>query len=402
MEEGAARTGYRSITATLQRQIEAGEIPAGSYLPTERKLQDAYGASRTTIRRALASLVDTGWAENLPGRGVVAARGYRRGTTRQVACVDSDSYVARMLRVRLEERLNPLELDLVPLGRSRDEKMEHALRQTMEAGYAAVLVWAYEGFPDPELVGKLNRQLPIVALDHRLEGADCDLVSFDYEQAAFDATEHLIQQGARRIGIVGMIDMLEINHQRFRGYLHAMFAHGLQPQPRDFIFFATSGHDNPDISILETRLRSGDRPDALFVMQDTFAADTVATALRAGLFLPHDLKLATLGDDIDVSVDEYSMTAVAFDWERLAEDAFTLVNHRLDNLHRPSQTRLAPHHLIVRGLCGAPAEAWTPESQMVRGFRDPQTAPRSETRFTSTWRRSTGGPPVGISGGSPE
>lgn len=378
-----ARFGYREIAAGLRERVEAGEIPAGSYLPTERKLQDAYGASRTTVRRALALLVETGWAEILPGRGVVAARGYRRGTTRQVACVDSDSYVARMLRVRLAERLRPLGFELVALGRSLGDPLEPALRQTMDEGFAAALVWTYEGFPDPDLVGRLSRQLPIVALDHRLEGSNSDLVSFDYERAAFDATEHLIRQGARRIGVVGMLDMLEITHHRFRGYLRAMFAHGLQPQPRDFIFFATSGHDEPDVSILEARLRSGDRPDAFFIMQDSFAADTVATGLRAGLMLPRDLKLATLGDEYDISVDEFGMTTIAFDWERLAEDAFALLRERLDRLHRPSQTRVSPHHLIVRGLCGAAPSEWTREEAALRGFRSDGTAPRAARRFVT-------------------
>lgn len=393
-----ARYGYRAITASLQGRIEAGEIPSGSYLPTERQLQDAFGASRTTVRRALAALVETGWAEVLPGRGVVAARGYRRGTTRRVACIDSDSYVARMLRSRLEERLRAEDLELVPLGRSCDEGLEPAMRRAMDEGYAAALIWSYEGFPDSDLVGRLNRQLPVVALDHRLEGADCDLVTFDYEGAAYEATSHLIRQGARRIGVVGMLDMLEINHQRFRGYLRAMFAHGLQPLPRDFVFFATSGHDAPDVSLLEARLRSGDRPDAFFVMQDSFAVEAVAAALRTGLFLPHDLKLATLGDEHDVSVDGLGMTALAFDWEQLAEDALALLHHRLTNLHRPSQTRLAPHHLIVRGLCGAPRDHWTPENEMVRGFRGGESVPRSEVQFTSKWTVcSIGGPPMGIS-----
>lgn len=377
--------GYREIAAGLRGRIEAGEISPGAYLPTERSLQDAHRASRTTVRRALALLVETGWAENLPGRGVVAARGYRRGALRRVACVDSDSYVARMLRVRLAERLASLGFELIPLGASVGQGMEPAFRQALDEGFAAVLVWAYEGFPDPELVGRLNRQLPIVALDHRLEGADCDLVSFDYERAAFEATEHLIRQGARRIGVVGMLDMLEITHQRFRGYLRAMFAHGLQPLPRDFVFFATSGHDEPDLSLLEARLCSQDRPDGFFVMQDTFAAAMVEVALRAGLGLPDDLRLAMLGDEVEVSVDERGMTAVAFDWDRLAEDAFELLRDRLDRLHRPSQVRLSPHHLIVRGLCGAASSEWTAADAAFRGFRDGGMEPRVAVQFGAVY-----------------
>ena len=60
------------------------------------------------------------------------------------------------------------------------------------------------------------------------------------------------------------------------------------------------------------------RPDALFVLQDVFVPTVVECALRAGLSVPGDLRLATLGDDLDVTVDGVGMTAVAFDWEALA------------------------------------------------------------------------------------
>ena len=378
-DDGGARNGYREVASVLQGRVEGGEFAPGSYLPTERKLQEDYGVSRTTVRRALASLIDAGWAEALPGRGVVAARGFRRATSGKVAVIDNDSYVANVLHARMREGLQALGLEPVNLGRGAGYSMEDALRKTAEDEFMAALVWSYEGFPNAELVASVNRQLPIVALDHRLEGAECDLVTFDYERAAYDATSHLIAQGSRRIGVVGMLDMLEITHARFRGYLRAMFAHGIQPEPRDFLFVATSGHNRADPSVLESRLRSGDRPDGMLVMQDGYVAATVAAALRSGLALPGDLRIATLGDDYDVRVDGLRTTAVAFDWDGFVREALGLLQNRMANLHGPPLTRRAGYRLVVRGLSGAPPSGWTEPEEEER------LVPRPERRFTTRW-----------------
>ena len=343
-----ARNGYRSVAAELQRRIESGEFTLGSYLPTERELQEEHGVSRTTVRRALASLVETGWAEALPGRGVVAARGFRRVASGLIALIDNDTPVSRMLHSRMRDGLVALGLEPVLLGEGAGYSMEDALRKAAADRFAAAFVWSYEGFPDADLVARVARQLPIVALDHKLEGAECDLVTFDYEGAAYEATTHLVRQGCRRIGVVGMLDMLEITHARFRGYLRAMFAHGLQPEPRDFFFVATSGRNVADPRVIEPRLQSPDRPEGLLVLQDSYLEDVVGVALRAGLMPFRDLNLVVLGDDYDVTFDGRGVSAVTFDWDEFARSAFALLENRLENLHGPPRTSQVSHRLIVR------------------------------------------------------
>jgi LacI family transcriptional regulator len=110
---------------------------------------------------------------------------------------------------------------------------------------------------------------------------------------------------------------------------------------------------------LEERLRSGDRPDAFLVLQDLCAPTVVEAALRAGLRLPRDLKMATIDNGIDLTVDGVGLTSAAFDWDSLAKLAVSLLLDRLGSLHRPSATRTAPHSLVVKGLCGAPRAEWT-------------------------------------------
>jgi GntR family transcriptional regulator len=65
------RYQYQAIADKLRHQIESGELPRDSRLPTEAELQEKFGASRNTVREALKLLV----AERL-----LETRGGREGT----------------------------------------------------------------------------------------------------------------------------------------------------------------------------------------------------------------------------------------------------------------------------------------------------------------------------------
>lgn len=383
--ERMGRNGYLAIVSQLQARIESGLIAPGAFLPTERELQEEFGAGRSTIRKVLATLVDQGWAQSVPKKGVVAGRGLRPVLSRKIALVENGSYVQQVLGERFRAMLAAQGFELCRVGGVPEYPLEYALQQVLDGDYAGALVWCFHNFPDQDLIARLVRQVPVVALDHRLGVADTDLVTFDNERAAYEATEQLIRSGAKRIGITGMFDTLEMTQLRLRGYMRALADHQRVGDPENFLFTMASGMYEPQTGRLEERLRTAHRPDALLVLQDTCFPSTVAAALRAGLSLPQDLKLATIGDDLSVTVDGVGMTAVAFDWESLAQEAFQLLMERLNDLHLQPQVRTVPHHLVVRGSCGTPVGDWTPHPEELTGFRGHLPIPRASYSFDSRW-----------------
>jgi LacI family transcriptional regulator len=340
-------SGFGDITAKLRDRIAAGEFAAGAYLPTERELQDGFGASRTTIRKALSALVDSGWAMNVPMKGVVAGRGLKPGISNHVAFIHANDFTLGDLSKRLGTLLDKLGLHLIHINGAYDQPMETALEVAVNCNCVGALVWSYRGFPDQDEIRKVSRQLPIVALDHRIAGDDTDLVTFDHEAAAFEATEFLIRAGCRRIGVTGMLDMLEITHLRFRGYMRAMFSNGLQPLPQDFIFTFTSGLTHSQMGALEHALSSGDRPDGFLVLQDLFVPEVAVAVRNAGLSPSVDVLLSTIGTNVREDVMTVTRAAVILDWETLAGQAVELLEERLSNLHQPPKVCFAPHHLIL-------------------------------------------------------
>lgn len=379
-----ARNGFKLIAATLQERIESGELEVGRYLPTERELQEEFGASRSTVRRALAQLVESGVAENVPSKGVIASQPRRVSTAGQnIALIDGSTYVLRVMLVRLADQLRTNGMHLVHLGGRNDDSLVDEIEYASKSGFAGALVWPYDGFPDSDRVRAAAKQMPIVALDHGLRGVPTDLVTFDYFSAAKEATVHLYERGCRRIAITGMLDMLECTADRFSGYMNGIFSCGMAPNAANYLFTHTSTMVEPDTRNLERRLHDPDAPDGFVVMQDEFLPATVEAILRSGKRIPEDVKLITIGDDVVVTVEDRSMTAIALDWDAMSQIAVDLLFDRLAHPGRPFVTRYAPHRKIVRGLCGAPSTEWTPDPDKLTGLRGDLPIPRQVHRFST-------------------
>lgn len=60
---------HYQITNDLREAIKNGEWSVGDLFPTDKELMEKYGVSSTTVRRAVAQLVQEGWLERKPGKG---------------------------------------------------------------------------------------------------------------------------------------------------------------------------------------------------------------------------------------------------------------------------------------------------------------------------------------------
>ncbi|MCK4025233.1 trehalose operon repressor [Streptococcus iners] len=60
---------YQEIYHDLKEKIRTNLYPAETSLPTEQQLQEIYGVSRDTVRKALAMLTEGGLIQKVQGRG---------------------------------------------------------------------------------------------------------------------------------------------------------------------------------------------------------------------------------------------------------------------------------------------------------------------------------------------
>jgi DNA-binding GntR family transcriptional regulator len=60
---------YQQVGEVLKARIASGELPREERIPSEAELMAEFEIGRTTARRAVAWLRETGLVETLPGRG---------------------------------------------------------------------------------------------------------------------------------------------------------------------------------------------------------------------------------------------------------------------------------------------------------------------------------------------
>ncbi|MFF9687291.1 GntR family transcriptional regulator [Streptomyces sp. NPDC014623] len=62
-------TPYRQLAEILKSRIARGDWAEGRPIPSENRLVQEYGLARSTVRRAIAALVDEGVVWTVQGRG---------------------------------------------------------------------------------------------------------------------------------------------------------------------------------------------------------------------------------------------------------------------------------------------------------------------------------------------
>lgn len=159
----------------------------------------------------------------------------------------------------------------------------------------------------------LRSDIPIVFVDRVTEELNSDMVVIDNFKAGFTATEHLIEQGCRRIAHFGGAQHRNVYFERQRGYIEALKKHQL-PVDEKLIFHsslsAEDGHKAADYIF-----SLGEHPDGIFSANDTAAVSAIQNAKGRGIKIPEDLAIIGFNNDplcmiIDPQLSSISHPAV--------------------------------------------------------------------------------------------
>jgi DNA-binding LacI/PurR family transcriptional regulator len=203
------------------------------------------------------------------------------------------------------------------------------------------------------MIPGILREVPLVFVDRcplRTKGI---CLSVDNVRAAYDATQHLIDLGHRRIAIVtGPLNLLNAA-ERFKGYKRALRAHGI-PMDHRLVRAGNNTEDSGYRRGMEL-LHKPDRPTAILVCNNLMTMGVVAAIQKLGLACPRDVSLVGFDDFNWCSLLTPPLTMVRQPESELGTAAAKAV---LDRLHAPShglfdKVMLATQ-LIVRESTAAP------------------------------------------------
>lgn len=131
---------------------------------------------------------------------------------------------------------------------------------------------------------------PFVLIDRQLPGVKAGYVGADHVTIGRIATEHLIEQGCRRIAHLRGPQNAP-GAGRARGYAEAARAAGLEP-----IVVGGAFHDAGGYAAMQELLLSPSRPDGVVCYNDPVAAGAMKAIFDAGLRVPDDIAVIGAGN----------------------------------------------------------------------------------------------------------
>lgn len=290
---------YEILRETLRERARRDFSP-GEKFPTQRALMAEYGASLSTVDRALRELVADGVLMRSQGRGTFireenperppAGNQIALLLARNVTC-NAHAFYAEIL-FEINDRLSAAGCSFAYFYTDESGTPRELVRHLTEGGRfrGAILI---NRIPE-ELAAELKRVgMPFVVVDNRIDSPGICCITGENEAGAFTMVEYLIAQGHRRIGFVST-PLQTTFLERYIGYCNALLAHGI-PVDKSIVqrFFRYESAEADLAGMLECDAP----PTAIFAANDTMGAAVCRTLRKRGIAIPHDISVAGFDGD---------------------------------------------------------------------------------------------------------
>jgi LacI family transcriptional regulator len=180
-----------------------------------------------------------------------------------------------------------------------------------------------------------------------------DSIRFDHKMAGYDATEHLIRLGHRKIAFVAYEGISRTPLERMEGYIQAMNASGLQAEVlkyegKERVTASPSTHVQAAYRLISSEWK-GKRnpPSALIGANDSFALGILHALKDEGLRIPEQASIVGF-DDWQAVLAVPQITSSRIPLAEAGDLAVRLLIGRLEEPNKPFLATTLECELIVR------------------------------------------------------
>jgi GntR family transcriptional regulator of arabinose operon len=354
---------YMDILEKIQEDINSGRYKPGQRLPSETELVRRYGASRMTVFRSMHALQTMGLVVRRVGSGTFVAQS-SNSKSHVFGLLIPELGQTEIFEVICKGMMESHEAIRHSLlwGNSASKENEkeevaeqlcqHYISQKVSGVFFAPVEFSTGRFrANHKIVEALDKAgIPVVLLDRCLEPyprrSRYDLVGIDNRRTAYQATEHLIQAGAKRIAFFARPNSASTVDARIAGFREAI--HALAKNP---IREAVNLGDATDQKFVRAVLKK-DRPDAFLCANDFTAGKLMHTLMSIGLQIPEDVKIVGIDDVKYAGLLPVPLSTQRQPCRDIGRNALAIMLDRINNPDIPARDVLLGCQMVVRQSCG--------------------------------------------------
>jgi DNA-binding LacI/PurR family transcriptional regulator len=320
---------------------------AGVSVKTVSNVVNGYPYLRpATKERVEAAIAELGYQLN------VSARNLRQGRTGMIGLAVpelSQPYFAELADMVIqagEERGVTVLIEQTGALRERELEVLHGKRRRMTDG----LIFSPLALGDEDRA-ELSVDYPLVLLGERIFHGPTDHVTMANAEAGYAATRYLLEQGRRRIAVIGAHPGERVGSAplRIAGYERALREAGVPLDPA-LVLPGEPWHRATGAEVTERLLASGAPFDALFGLNDAIALGALRALSAHGVRVPQDVAVIGFDDVDDARYSTPSLTSVEPGRRDIARTAVELLVERIAEpaATRPFVEHVAPFSIVER------------------------------------------------------
>lgn len=344
---------YAFIKRELKNQIESGELPEGSRVPSEFELAKTYGVSRNPTRQALRDLELEGYLIRSPGRGSFVApvtqrqKLFKSNGWRSVAiaCPDLEVHYTRtviqsFIQCAAERGFHTM----VYFLRFSGEAEVEFLADLRNGGVEGIAFWLqHVSERTLDLLRKFQRaSFPFVLIDRYVRELETDYVITDNEDVAYQLTQRLLQKGHTTVGYLTTELDNTTSEDRYGGHCRALREAGITPSAGLVGIF-----DRPDcsnLSVVSGLMAHRTRPTAFVCNNDGIAATLLDELANLGFQVPGDVEVATVDDNCLADAVDMPLLTAAQQGDEMGRESAEMLLRRIEH------PALAPMKRLLRAV----------------------------------------------------
>jgi DNA-binding LacI/PurR family transcriptional regulator len=192
----------------------------------------------------------------------------------------------------------------------------------------------------------INQEIPLVFFDRIVEELETFEVNSNNREVTRQATEHLIDQGCKRIAFVAGPQYLYHSRNRMLGYLDALEKRNL-PKDENLIVHTNYKVDNIE-QYTRHLLNLSQKPDGLFSINDHAAIETMHILKMRGISIPHEIAVLGFNNETICKFVEPALSSIdhpAFD---MGVAAAELLLKKITNSDLEIRKKTINSRLVIR------------------------------------------------------
>jgi LacI family transcriptional regulator len=194
----------------------------------------------------------------------------------------------------------------------------------------------------------VEKGVPVIFFDRVEQNNDNTVVIIDNYKSGYQATQHLVEQGCKKIVHVTSSLKRNVYSERYKGYRDALSDNGISFD--ESLVIVKDLSEKAGIEAATQILKMDPLPDGIFITNDFVAAVCMRTLKEKNIVIPDDIAIVGFNNDAIGKLIEPALTTINYPGKDMGEIvARNLINHLkgISNIHHTNSI-IVSSDLIVR------------------------------------------------------